>query len=367
LKHTSAFCQIADCLKSNLLDLGVPRYCYKVRQTYEDSLRTGVFAAGDIPIAELIGYASESEKLGLSTIWIADHYCLRELIVSMTAVAMSTKVLRVAAGAANPFTRHPATYVMSLATLTELAGDRLAFAIGASTRSQSRLFGRDFDNKLALVREYIYVLKKMLEGEEVTYEGRGLNVAKLKLDFEIKPKVPIYLGAIGPKMVELAGELCDGLIITAGASVNFTRLSIERLRRAAIASGRNPDSLSTSVILVTAISNDSRRAKDYVKKWLATFVAQPYFRAIAEVSDVDEEVVAKVRHALTEEGPEGAARLIPEALVDEFAAAGTPDECVKRIKDFTETGVDEIVLMINGPNRIEALRTLTARLEGILE
>ncbi len=321
----------------------------------------GVGSAGDRPLPEIIDYAVTAENKGFNSIWLADHYCFRELIVCMTAVGMSTKRLVVASGTANPYTRHPATYAMSLATLRESIGDRLVFGIGAALAPQERLLGKRLTKNITMLKESIQITRGLLGGEEVNQAGEAFNVKELKMDFG-RP-VPIYLGAIGPRLIELAGQRCDGLCISAGASVNYVREAITRFREAAVRAGRDPDRLKVASYVLLSVSEDSAASKDCLKQWVANCIAEPFFQPVLTASRVKESDIQAVNESIRNEGFAEGSKKLPAYLVDEFAAAGTPSQCRDKIEEFMKTGLDEIVLLPMGPNPTRAISDMADQLK----
>ncbi|MBI2184084.1 MAG: LLM class flavin-dependent oxidoreductase [Thaumarchaeota archaeon] len=322
-------------------------------------MELGVGYTGDASIVELLECAKIAERKGLRSVWLADHYCLRELVVCMTAVSMSTRKIKVAAGTANAYTRHAATYAMSLATLRELAGDRFILGLGAAVRPQVSLLGGPLGDNVTRLRELIFVVRKILSGEELTYKGKTIHVDKLKLGFDGGTRVPIYLGGIGHTMVRMAGELCDGLVTTAGGSVSYVKEAMNWLREGAIKAGRDVKDVKTTSFVLLSASEDSRQAKEKCKKWLTTFLAQPYFKIIAEASGIDPEDVAEATEAVKKQQLASAFPDLLDRLIDEFAVAGTPKYCRKRIDEFAEIGVDQLVIMPMGSSPSQTLLAMT--------
>jgi len=127
---------------------------------------------------------------------------------------------------------------MSLATLREIAGDRILFGIGAALRPPKQLLGKELKDNMVRVTECIEVVRRLLAGETVNYDGHTICVNNLKLAFNGEGPIPIYLGAMGPRKIRLAGELCDGLLLSAGTAMNYAKVAISWLKEGARLSGR---------------------------------------------------------------------------------------------------------------------------------
>jgi 5,10-methylenetetrahydromethanopterin reductase len=277
----------------------------------------------------------------------------------MTAAVMSSKRIKVGAGTANPYTRHPAVYAMSMATLAELAGERCFLGIGAALRPQEKLLGRVVGDDLKRIREATMVIRRLLAGQTVTFEGETINVKDLSLDFNPEVNVPIYLGGVGPKMVHLAGEIGDGFVASGGSSVAYLKDAVRWMREGATSAGRRPELLKTSSLLFVSLSEDSSEAKNNCKKWLARLLVQPFFPVIGKASHIDPMEIERMKELVRKKGVEEAAGSVPDYLVDEFAAAGTAKEVLQRIDAFRVLEVDELVLAPLGRTKFRRLAEIT--------
>lgn len=320
----------------------------------------GVF--GDRPLREAIKYTLTAERWGFESVWVADHYCLRELIVTMTALAMSTKRIKTGSGVANPYTRHVATYAMGMATLREIVGDRILFGIGAALRPQKQLLGRELKDNMVRVKECIEVFRKLLAGETVNYEGRTLCVNNLKLAFNGEGPTPIYLGAMGPRMIRLTGELCDGLLLSAGISVNYAKAAISWLKEGAQLSDRDPQSIDIASYVMLSISKDSEKAKNFSKSWVATFITTPFFRSIAKVVGIDVDDIDQLKERIELEGIKEGSRYVPDYVVDTITASGTPRECESKLEEFADAGISHVILVPMGPDPIKSVNLMAKQL-----
>jgi len=326
------------------------------------NMRLGVGVFGDGSLMKVIEYTLAAEKRGFESVWVADHYCFREIIVTMTALAMSTKKIKIGAGVANPYTRHAATYAMSLATLREIAGDRILFGIGAALRPQKQLLGKELKDNMARVKECIEVVQKLLAGETVNYKGHTICVNNLKLAFDGKGTIPIYVGAMGPRMIKLAGELSDGLLLSAGTSVNYAKVAISWLKEGTQLSGRDPQSIDVASYVMLSVSKDSRKAKNFSKSWIGTFITTPLFRPIAKLTGIDVEDVDRLKEIIESEGIKEGSRYVPDYVVDTITASGTPHECKSKLEEFAEAGISHVILVPMGPDPVKSVNVIAKQL-----
>jgi 5,10-methylenetetrahydromethanopterin reductase len=167
----------------------------------------------DLPLSEYIVLAQAAEAAGFDQFWVSNDLFLRFGPVILAAVAQATTRIEIGAGILNPYTFHPAEMAMLAATLDELSGNRFNLGLAAGAAEFLKWVGITQDAPLAAVRETIQAVRLLLAGERVNLNGRVLrwtNEAYLRIP---APRItPIYVGAMGPKMLELSGELADGAL-----------------------------------------------------------------------------------------------------------------------------------------------------------
>src|SRR6184192_4625918 len=171
----------------------------------------------------MIQLAKLSEELGFTYIWVGDsHLIWREAYVNMAAVALNTTKVRIGTGVTNPLTRHPSVVASAFATLEEFAPERFVVGIGLGDSSVETMGLKparlgDFEKAVAQMRA-------LFAGNEAELES-----GKIHLLHPPKRRVPIYIAASGPKMLELAGRIADGIILLVGIDDNYIRFARERI------------------------------------------------------------------------------------------------------------------------------------------
>src|SRR5574341_619608 len=176
------------------------------------SLDFGVGLFPTEPLPNMIRLARLSEELGFSHVWIGDsHLIWREAYVNMAAAALNTKKVKLGTGVTNPLTRHPSVVASAYATLEELAPGRFIVGIGLGDSSVETMGMKPA--KLAYFEETIRQMRALLAGEEVE-----LETGKIHLKHPAKNKIPVYIAASGPKMLELSGRFADGIIVLVGVA-----------------------------------------------------------------------------------------------------------------------------------------------------
>jgi len=182
--------------------------------------------------------------------------------------------------------------------------------------------------------------------EEVTYQGDFVHLDRVRLDVafgDASPRdIPIYIGATGPKMLELTGEICDGVVLNYVVSVDYIRSAVELVRKGAERAGKSLDDVDRPELLVCCLSDDDPEAAMLEGKTLVAYYlgTEPH---IMKASKVDEELISQVQEFVgwpaTEADYRRAAGLIPDAVVRNLMAVGTTQECRDKVAEYVRAGV----------------------------
>ena len=167
----------------------------------------------DLKISEYIALAQAAEAAGFDQFWVSNDLFLRSNLVILPAVAQATQRIEIGTGILNPYTINPAEIAMFAATMDELSGNRFNLGIGAGAGEFLKWVGIEQTTPLAATRETIVAIRRLLAGERVALKGQYLNwTDEAYLRFTPTRITPIYVGAMGPKMLALAGTLADGVL-----------------------------------------------------------------------------------------------------------------------------------------------------------
>lgn len=167
----------------------------------------------DLTPSAYIALAQAAEAAGFDQFWVSNDLFLRSDIPILTAVALATQRIHIGTGILNPYTVHPAEMAMLAATLDEMSGNRFLLGIAAGAGDFLDWVGLEQTSPLAAMRETIQAVRALLRGERAALDGRFLRWnAEAYLRFTPPRVTPIYLGALGPKMLALAGEQADGVL-----------------------------------------------------------------------------------------------------------------------------------------------------------
>ena len=305
------------------------------------------------PLPKMVQLAKVTEELGYSHIWVGDsHLIWREAYVNMAAMALSTTRVKLGTGVTNPLTRHPSVVASAYATLEEYALGRTIVGIGLGDSSVETMGMKPA--KLSYFEKTMAQMRQLLDGQEVQ-----LETGKIHLLHPCKNKVPIYVAASGPKMLELSGRIADGIIVLVGVADEYIAHAKEKIAAGAKAAGRKVEDLNLVLWVPCAVS-DTAPAKDAVKAHVARVVAHP----LPYVLDpTEQKVLEEIRktydyyHHMDQQANH--AEVIPDWLVDKFAIAGTVAECRPQIERIKKSGIQQIAIIPYSPpggSREETIR-----------
>jgi 5,10-methylenetetrahydromethanopterin reductase len=309
--------------------------------------RVALGLLGEPRVAGMAGLSARAEELGYDSIWLTETRFTRDAITTAAAVGLATKSVKVGTGVVNAFTRGAVLTAVTLATLDELTEGRTILGIGPGSPLVLERQGYRFDRPLKRLREYVEVIRLLLTGESVEYEGETVTVRGAKLDFApVRKEVPIYLGVTGPRALELAGEIADGVLLNGFISAAYTRRAIERIHAGAARANRDPTEIDIASNVMVSMDQDPDRAREAARPLVTTYLAT--FPNIARESSVPKAVIQTIRDAFLSGHQVEAMSLVTDDMVDEVTCSGTPEECRLSIAERREAGVDMPVFFTLG-------------------
>lgn len=289
-------------------------------------------------------YVQYAEKKGFEAVWQAESRLVRDAIVPMAAYAAVTQKLRIGSGVINNWTRNIGLLASTFLTLDDLAPDRIICGIGAWWDPLAKNVGIDRTKPLTAMRETITILKRLLNMERVTFDGEFIHVNGIELDVvhgRKEPRnVPIYIGATGDNMMEMTGEIAEGVVLNYCVPPEYNLKAMDLLSSGAKKSGRTIDDIDRPQLIVCSVDNDHDKAIDTTRELLTQYLAQqPH---IAKASGVSRDVVEKIQSILgwpaTHEQIASAKHLVPEDLILRITASGTPDEARSKVAEYCQNG-----------------------------
>src|SRR5574341_178514 len=291
-----------------------------------------------------IKYAQYAESKGFEAVWQAESRLVRDAIVPMAAFAATTSKLKVGSGVINNWTRNIGLLAATFLTLDDLAPNRIICGIGAWWDKITKNVGIERRKPLLAMRETVEVMRRLLAMKRVTFHGEFHHLDGIELDVvhgRREPRhVPIYIGATGDAMMELAGEIADGVVLNYCVPPEYNKNALEHLSRGAENAGRALGDLDRPQLVVCAVDRDHKRAVQAAKELITQYLAQqPH---IAEASGTPPETVDQVKSILgwpaTKEQIHAAMKFVPDDLIERITASGTPDEVRKKVAEYNRNG-----------------------------
>lgn len=291
-----------------------------------------------------LDYVRYAEEKGFEAVWQAESRLVRDAIVPMAAYAAVTDHLKVGSGVINNWTRNIGLLASTFLTLDDLAPNRIICGIGAWWDPLAKNVGIDRKKPLTAMKETVLILRRLLNMERVTFDGEFIHVNGIELDVvhgRKEPRnVPIYIGATGDQMMEMTGEIADGVVMNYCVPPDYNIKALEQLKRGTEKAGRSFDSLDRPQLIVCSVDPDHDKAIDTTRELLTQYLAQqPH---IAKASGVSPEVVQQIQSILgwpaTHEQIAKAKHLVPEDLIVRITASGTPDEAHAKVKEYMNNG-----------------------------
>jgi 5,10-methylenetetrahydromethanopterin reductase len=318
--------------------------------------RVALYLQDAHPIPDGIKYVQYAEQRGFEAVWQAESRMVRDAIVPMAAFAATTERIKIGSGVINNWTRNAALIAATFLTLDDLAPNRAMLGIGAWWDPLAANVGIERRKPLKAMREVVTNVRRLLNAETVTFEGEFVQFKGVKLDVvhgNTGPRnVPIYIGATGDKMLELTGEIADGVVLNYLVTPEYNLRAMDHLEAGAKKAGRSIDDIDRPQLVVCSMDEDRRRGLDGARKLVTQYLAQqPHF---AKALGADDALVSAIKERLgwpaTEEEIEAAMELVPDEMVQKVSAAGTPEECRAKVQEYIDNGCTCPILYPLGPD-----------------
>ena len=330
--------------------------------------RVGVMQLTMEPLDEILHHAAVMDRAGFDTIWLAEAYPwwrkhsheARSATVLSALVARETERLAVGWGIISPYTRHPIQVAMDARVTQEAAGPgRFYLGFGASKILMKEV--GDPGLPLTAVRESIEIVRPILEGKALDYEGRVFTarVPAMPEDTDApRTAPPVYMAGTGPKMQQLAGEIADGLLTASITTPGFVRYARENVAIGAARAGRSGDDVDVGCTIVASIDHDRDKGRDGAREIAGMYLAnkvqniQGSADVLLDEAGLTFDEISPIAEAMERGGRLAAKEQVTDEILDKCRPiAGTPDDCVAAINAYREAGCTHIMLELWGEDR----------------
>ena len=295
--------------------------CFFMTARSFDDLQNRVLAA------ERLGY----EACGLPQI------AGRDALATLALIAPRTTRITLATGIVPIWTRTPVTLAQEAAVGHEATGGRFILGIGAGHKPLVEAWhGTTFRKPVEAVRDYLTILRSALRTSSVGHDGEIFSSHFGFLGFT-PPNVPVLVGALGPKMLQLAGEMADGVVLWMSSPRHISDVVIPNLRIGAARAGRDVADLEVFACLFAAPGPDRASGRDAVRRQLFAYLQLPFYRNMLVASGFEDDLVAFDAGVAAQDLPRSLAGL-SDKMIDEIAATGSMDDVAATIDGFVRAG-----------------------------
>lgn len=314
-------------------------------------VRFGMGMAPVEPLTKVVETARLAEELGFHYFGHADQRFRgeKDVFVALSADAMKTKTINLGPCVSDPYSRIPAMLAVAMASLDELSGGRSVLTLGAGGSGFNEMhIDRTHVNRA--LRECVQIVRGLFSGESVTIDGRIFKLTDAQLRFGVRPDLPIYIATRSPKNLELAGEVADGAVIATYTTRPQLEFAIERVRTGAEKAGRKLNDVKLISWVYTSVSDDGRQAVENVRHFVTQALVNTSPEAYPAILEGLGSDLPDFLRQCRERGREGVEAAytdrthITDDVIKRFSVAGTPDDCIARVREITACGIEDIWL-----------------------
>jgi 5,10-methylenetetrahydromethanopterin reductase len=301
---------------------------------------------------ELYQYA---EELGFDYAWVPDQQYFADPFACLAAAALSTRRITLGLAVTNPYTRHPALIARGIGVVDDLAGGRMVLGLGAANRKQVlEPMGFPTTRTAERLRETIGVVRKLLAGERVVHETRNYTLRGIQLNYRPRADIPIYLASRSPRVLELAGEAADGVLMEGLFTPTALDYALGQVRAGAVRAGRDFNAINTMCWQPGRVLDDMSQIQEEHRAFVAHLIGGTPEAVLAHIG-VAPEKVAAVKATYAEGGPDAAAVHITPTEVDQLTMFGTPEQIRAKLRVVAARGVQSVSwVLIMPPDEIRA-------------
>jgi coenzyme F420-dependent oxidoreductase len=314
----------------------------------------------DLPRPEIVEVVQQAEALGYDSVWVGESWG-RDGFTWLTQLACHTSRIKLATGITTVYSRSPALIAQTVAALDEISSGRVILGLGTSGPLViENWHGLPFERPLRRTREYIEIIRLILSGERVDYQGEIFRLKGFRLPFApVRSRVPVYVASLGPQNLRLTGELADGwlpIYLDANHLAKFQR----DLENGAKRVGRSLEAIDVAPYILSCVSEDVEAARRLVQAHLAYYIGGMgtfYANLIARYGFEDE--VGRVREAWARRDRQSAASQVSDTMVAHLAICGSPEDGRAQLERYRAAGVTlPIVSFTHGASREMIRQTL---------
>lgn len=312
----------------------------------------------DLTLSEYVTLAQAAERAGFDQFWVSNDLFLRSAPVILSAVATATERIQIGTGILNPYTVDPSEIAMLAATLDELSGGRFNLGLAAGAADFLKWVGIEHDRPLTAMRETMVAIRALLAGARAPMDGHFLQwTDEAYLRFEAPRITPIYLGALGPKMLGLAGELADGVLPLLFPPEHYFGVR-PYIEEGVAKRDAGLGDLDFAACIWVSLAEDAAAARRALAEKVA-YYGHALSPLILNRLELTREDFAPIEQAMmVERNVEEATRMVDDRML-RIGVVGRPADVIERLEPLVEAGARHLSFGPPlGPDRLKAVELL---------
>lgn len=293
-----------------------------------------VLLNAEYPTSKLAELGALSEELGYRCLWYTDLRFAPECFLGLAAIAARTTKILLGPGVVDPYSRHPSMIASSIATLDDLTGGRAILGLGTGGQGLPEL-GIERKLPVAAMREAVEMIRRLLQGEKVTMQGKVLSLAGARLSIKpVQERVPFYFATHGAQITKLAGQVADGVLIANTLNPSAFAFYVKQIDEGLASANRAPGSVDIGLRVEACIADDDDAAFDVMRKRVTTRVLSqyPHWEYLDAIGIKLPDAFVEIAKS-TDRGKFAAeaAALMPRAVVESMVLAGNAEHCAEQL------------------------------------
>ena len=289
-----------------------------------------------LPAAAVGEIARAAEAAGFDSVFVAEGH--GDALALCHPVIAATSTVRVGTAIANAALRPPVLAAKTAAQLDQASTGRFLLGLGVANDVMNGRFGLTPFPPVRMVAEYVAVVRAVLAGDPAGFAGELFRTGMVPLDSPpVRPGVPIYLAALGPRMLELAGRIADGVILNL-MSPEQAGQAAGLVRAAAVAAGRDASAVEIACVVHTCMSDDEDASATAAREVVPRYILHPSAGRLFAEHDAGDLAAARERTLAGDRA--GASLQVPQHVADAFVARGTASACLSMLAEYRGAGID---------------------------
>lgn len=302
-----------------------------------ERLRIGAKFGGDMPMKETLALAKLAERTGYTSLWVNETRFTRDAVTRISAIAAVTDKAVLGTAVLNPYTRSLMLLAITASTVDEISGGRFILGMGVGTRKYLRSQGIMPSNQLAYLRNSVLVMRRLWNGEMISFEDEGISLTEAKLDFKpIRNSIPIYVGATKDRGIRFAANFADGIILNGYTAKSHVRRVKDLL------DGEAANHVPVLGNIMVSMDEDEESAIRGARKLAYTYFTS--IPTIAKANGISDQLIEELKQLEKKRGLNEAMAHLPDEAITNAVATGTPEQIRRWIRDYSQCGLHEVLI-----------------------